>query len=374
MNKFKYNIKSIVISIIIFEIIFFGLFYAFYNSFLDNNEMFRFEHKGWNYLWIILPIIIILFIFNLVWKNRTVNNFASTELIKHLKQPVSNTKTFFKYFFLRNAMAFLIIALLNPQFGKGTQKASQNGIEIFIALDISNSMRALDLDTNRDRLKIAQMSIERLLGKLSGDKIGLILFAGDAFVQLPLTSDYGSAKLFLNSISPDMISNQGTDINNAIEIALSSFNFNNGFNKSIIVISDGEDHEGKAIEIAKKAYKDGVIVNTIGMGTTKGTVIPNYKNGKRVGLKKDKEGNTVISKINTSLLKNIAKNGGGSYIQAKGNILNLTPLLEGIRKIEKSDLGSETFTDYEDHFQWFIGIGLIFIILHFLYNEDKKEK
>ena len=372
-KNYTYKLKPIIIAILAFEIVFWSLFFVVYMLLREQIEAFKLENADWWFLFLIIPLFIIGFIGNLIWRNRAIKKLASEKLVKHLIKPISSTKVFIKFFFLRNVLVFMLIALLNPQFGKGTQKGVSEGIEIMIALDISNSMRALDLDTQRDRLKIAQMSIERLLNNLHGDKVGLVIFAGDAFVQVPLTTDYGSAKLFLNSVNPDMISNQGTAISAAIETAYQSFDLENGINKSIIIISDGEDHEGAAIELAKKAYADNIIINTVGMGTTKGTVIPNYVNGKRSGLKKDENGNTVTTKINVGMLQDLARAGGGTYVQAQGNYVNLDPLLNQIKGIDKTEMESKIFTDYEDQFQWFIGVGLLFLISYFIFPETKSK-
>ena len=307
-----------------------------------------------------------------MWKNKVFKRLADARLLTHLTQSVSSTKTFWKFFFLRNAIVFLIIALANPQYGKGETKAVSEGIEIMIALDISNSMRALDLDPQRDRLKLAKMAIEKVLSNLHGDKVGIVLFAGDAFVQVPLTVDYSLAKMFLSSVRPEMMSNQGTAIGLAIEKCMASFDFENGINKSIIVISDGEDHEYSAIEAAQAALEKNVIISTVGMGKLTGTPIPDYQNGRIVGMKKDFQGNTVTTKLNEQMLKDIAENGGGEYTRAQGSYVNLTGLLESIRKIEKTELESKLYTDYKDQFQWFLGFGLICLICHLLISERRS--
>ncbi|MFK8039379.1 MAG: VWA domain-containing protein [Crocinitomicaceae bacterium] len=373
LSSYNYKIKPILIATMVFELLFWAVFFIILYILNDQVEAFRIENREWWYLFLIIPIILVLFIGGLWWKNKAIKNLANQSLLPHLMPPISSTKVFTKFILFRTSLAFFIIALLNPQFGKGTQKAISEGIEIVVALDISNSMRALDLDENRDRLKIAQMSIDRLINDLHGDKIGIVIFAGEAFIQVPLTSDYGSAKTFLSALSPNMLSNQGTNLSEAIGTSLSAFDLENGINKTIIVISDGEDHEGAAVQMAQEAYSNGIIVNTVGMGTTKGTVIPNYVNGKRVGLKKDAEGNTVTTKINTAMLQEIAQAGGGIYAQAQGNYVNLDPLLTNIKGIEKSEIESKLYTDYEDQFQWFIGLGLILLILFFIFTEKPNK-
>ena len=372
-DNYTYKIKPIAIATLVSELLFWGLFFAVLLVLNNQVEAFRLENRGWWYLFLIIPFLILGFFLSLWWKNKAIKNLAQHSLLPYLIEPISSTKVFFKFIFFRTAIAFFIIALLNPQFGKGTQKAVSEGIEVIVALDISNSMRALDLDEKRDRLKIAKMSIDNLINDLHGDKIGLVIFAGEAFVQVPLTSDYSSAKTFLGAVSPDMLSNQGTNLSDAIQTSFSAFDMENGINKTIIIISDGEDHEGAAIQMAQDVHSKNIIINTVGMGTTMGTVIPDYVNGKRVGLKKDENGNTVTTKINAEMLKEIAAAGGGTYVQAKGNYVNLDPLLESIKGIEKAELESKLYTDYEDQFQWFIGLGLLFIILFFLFSEKPNK-
>lgn len=368
-NNYNYKIKPIVIATLVSELLFWSLFFGAFIVLSNQVDAFRLENRSWWALFFIIPVLIIGFFLSLKWKNKAIKSLAEESLLHYLIEPISSTKVFIKFLFLKTAIAFFIIALLNPQFGKGTQKAVSEGIEIIVALDISNSMRALDLDEKRDRLKIAKMSIDNLINDLHGDKIGLVIFAGEAFVQVPLTSDYGSAKTFLNAVSPDMLSNQGTNLSDAIQTSFSAFDLENGINKSIIIISDGEDHEGTAIQMAQEVHSQNIIINTVGMGTTKGTVIPDYVNGKRVGLKKDENGNTVTTKINAEMLQEIAAAGGGTYVQAQGNYINLDPLIENIKGIEKAEIESKLYTDYEDQFQWFIGVGLILLILFFISSE-----
>jgi Ca-activated chloride channel family protein len=371
-QQHTYNLRVILISILIWEVIFWLTYFGLYFFLIEQVEAFRFE---WDLaLWglFIIPLLVIGYIFLIRWKNKVYKRLADRRLTPYLTQPVSSIKSFWKFFFFRNAMAFLIIALANPQFGKGSTKAVSEGIEIMVALDISNSMYALDLDPKRDRLQVAKMAIEQLLNNLHGDKVGLVLFAGDAFVQLPLTTDYGAAKIFLNSVTPEMMSNQGTAIGEAIDECLYAFDFENGVNKAIIVLSDGEDHEGSAMMEAEKAYSQNVVVSTVGMGTPLGTPIPEYRNGQFVGMKKDQNGNTVTTRLNEDMLRSVANAGGGAYTVAQGTYVNLSGLLDTIRSIDKTEMESKLYTDYKDYFQWFLGLGLICLIIEFFFTEKRS--
>ncbi len=368
----RYNVRTILFSIIIWEVLFWLTFFGLYYYLIEQVEAFRIEHREFLWLLLIIPIYILGYLLRIGWKNKVMKKLADQRLLPYLTLPVSSVKSFWKFFFFRNALAFLILALANPQYGKGSQKAVSEGIEIMIALDISNSMRALDLDPKRDRLRVAKMAIEQLLNELHGDKVGLVLFAGDAFVHLPLTIDYGAAKLFLATVQPEMISNQGTAVGMAIETSMKSFDFDNGVNKSIIIISDGEDHQGNALSQAKSAQEQGVVINTVGMGKPVGTPFPDYKNGRMVGLKKDSQGNTVTTKLNEKMLLDIAKAGGGVYTAAQGAYVDLRGILSSVRGIDKTEMDSKLYTDYKDHFQWFLALGLICLILEILVSEKRS--
>ncbi|OIQ37036.1 MAG: hypothetical protein BM555_01625 [Crocinitomix sp. MedPE-SWsnd] len=320
----------------------------------------------------LIPLVVLGYFVVWKWKNKSLRILANEKLLKYITDPVSTVKSFFKFFFYRNALAFMIFAMANPQYGKGNSSMVAEGIEIMIALDISNSMRALDLDPTRDRLMVAKMSIDRLLGSLHGDKVGIVVFAGDAHLHIPISGDYRALRMFMSSIRPEMMTNQGTDIATAIDKCIQSFDMENGINKAIIVISDGESHEGGAEEMAKAAYDNKIIVSTVGMGTDKETTIPEVKDGKIVGLKKDKNGNTVYTKINEEMLFQIAQAGGGRYTKAEGNYVNLEGLLQSIKDIEKTEMETNLYTDYDDQYHWFLGLGLMMILAEFLFTEKRS--
>ncbi|MBD3636934.1 MAG: VWA domain-containing protein [Crocinitomicaceae bacterium] len=367
----KYNIKHILIAVIIWEVIFWSIGVSLY-YYMSDLENFRFENEYILCGLALIPIVALGYLVVLNWKNKTLSQLASDKLLRYLTAPVSEVKSYFKFFLFRNALAFLILALANPQYGKGRNEMVAEGIEIMIALDISNSMRALDLDPNRDRLTVAKMSIDRFLRSLHGDKVGILVFAGDAFLQVPLTADYRAIKMFLQTISPDMMTNQGTSIGLAIDKCIQSFDMENGVNKAIIVMSDGEDHEGDAEAMARSANEMNIIVNTVGMGTQNETPIPEYKNGEMVGLKEDAYGKTVYTKLNEEMLVNIAQIGGGTYVRAEGNYVNLEGLMEEIRKIEKTEMESSLYSDYEDQFHWFLALGLVLLFIEFFITENRS--
>lgn len=371
MNQNKYDLKSVVLSVIIWEVGFWLLYFSLFYYLQDHVEAFQFERPEFLYFLFLTPLVVLGYFVMIQWKNKKLDVLADPRLLQYLTFPVSNIKSVVKFLLFRNGLVFVIIALANPQYGRGKHKAVAEGIEIMIALDISNSMRALDLDAKMDRLQIAKLSIERLLNTLHGDKVGVVIFAGDAFVQVPLTNDYRAAKLFLNSVRPEMMTNQGTDIGLAIDKCIKAFDMENGVNKAIIIMSDGEDHEIGAEKIAKGALENNIIVNTVGMGSLRETPIPDYQDGKLVGLKKDEDGKTVLTKLNDAMLKSIAVAGGGAYVQAEGTYVNLEGLMTAIRKIEATEMESMTYADFEDQFQWFLGIALFLFFIEFFISEKR---
>jgi Ca-activated chloride channel family protein len=277
-----------------------------------------------------------------------------------------------KFILFSIALTALIIGIANPQIGSKMEEVKREGVDLMIAIDLSNSMLAEDLQPNR--LMRAKQSISKLIDRLQGDRIGLIVFAGEAYVQLPITTDYSAAKLFLSTINTSIVPTQGTAIGKAIELSIKSFDLENDQNKAIIVITDGENHEDDAIEKAKEAEDLGIFVHAIGMGSEDGGPIPiKSRNGRITGYQKDKEGNTVITTLNEDMLKQIAQAGGGSYIRANSTQSGLNALFKEINKMEKKEIGSKVFTDYKDRFQWFIGLAIILLLIETLIKGRKNK-
>jgi len=306
------------------------------------------------------------------WKKRKLRKFGSQAIVKRLMPNVSKTLPIVKFVLYTMAMISLLIGLANLQFGTKLEEVKREGIDLMICLDVSNSMLAEDLSPNR--LERSKRSIYQLIEKLHNDRLGIIVFAGQAYVQLPITTDYSSAKLFLETIDTDIIPTQGTSIGSAIELAMESFDFENGTSKSIIVITDGENHEDDAMNAAIEASDKGVIVNTIGMGSEKGGPIPVYKNGAQIDFRKDNAGNTVVTKLNEPMLKEIAIAGNGSYVRASNAKGGLDKIMSEIDKMEKKEFGSKSFKDYEDRFQIFLIIALFLIVLESFISNRRSTK
>lgn len=296
--------------------------------------------------------------------------FGQREILSVLMPDASNARPLLKYFLLLLALTSIIIGAARPQFGSQLKKVKREGIEIMIALDVSNSMLAEDIEPNR--LERSKRAISQLVDKLTDDKIGLIVFAGEAYTQLPITSDYVSAKLFLNSISTQIVPTQGTAIGAAIDLAAKSFTPQFVGNKVIIVITDGENHEDDALGAAAKAAEEGIVVHTIGLGSPKGALIPDYSNGQK-GYKKDSKGNTIVTKLDEQMLQSIAQAGKGMYIRANNTQMGLNALFNEVNKMQKTELESQVYAEYDEKFQYFIGLGLLLIFLDFIVLERKNR-
>lgn len=348
--------------------------------------MFRFAHPEYLYALFVLPVIFILFLLMNSWKKRARRKLGEDFLIEKLADRHSRTKPVFKLIISLLAYAFIIIACANPQIGTRLEEVKREGVDIIIALDVSNSMKAEDIRPNR--LERSKQAISRLLDGLENDRIGLIVFAGQAYVQLPITSDYAAAKLFLQSIETEIIPTQGTCIGCAIELAETSFTGNDKKFKALIIITDGENHEEDAVDAAKKANEKGIIIHTIGMGSIEGAPIPIFRNGFQTDFQKDRDGKTVITKLETLTLEKIAAEGKGVFIQASNNDDGLNSIFNQINKMEKKSFGTKQFTGFEDRFQYFLAAGLLLLLIEFsitglkskiiqkldLFHEEKKRE
>lgn len=333
--------------------------------------IFRFENSLYLYGLIIIPILVMLFLFALSWRKKALNRLAETNLQEFVLPQISKAKIIWRFIFWCTAICLLIIAIANPQFGTKLEEVKREGIDIMVALDVSNSMKAQDLQPNR--LENAKHSIGRLINNLKDDRIGIIVFAGQSYVQLPITTDYSSAKLFLESIACDMIPTQGTAIGSAIDLAVSSFDPKSQAARAIVIITDGENHEDDAVKAAEAANEKGITVHTIGMGSETGVPLPLISNGNVVGYRKDNEGNTVVSKLNSTLLKEIASAGKGIYVQAGRSQSALSVVMNELNKMDKKEYASKRYTDYEGRFQFFIAGALLLLVSESLLSERKSK-
>lgn len=320
--------------------------------------MIRFADPSYLYLLSLIPLLAIIRIFVARNQRHKIRRLGNVELIRQLIPGVSKWRPFFKFILLEVILTLLIIMLARPQMGTSISHEKRTGIETIIALDVSNSMLAQDVEPSR--LDRSKMMIENLVDNFKDDKVGLIVFAGDAFVQLPITSDYVSAKMFLSDISPAMIATQGTDIARAIDMAMHSFTQQKGIGKAIIVITDGENHEGGAVEAANAARKDGMRVYVLGVGSTKGSPIPIPGSGDYM---KDNSGSTVMSALNEDMCRQIAKAGGGAYIHVDNNVNAQDQLNSELDKLARKETSSVIYSDYDEQFQAFGVIALVLLIV-----------
>lgn len=333
-------------------------------------EIFRFGNI--EYLWglLLIPLLTLFFIWSRISRKQALKKFGQQEILNYLMPYSSKNRPVFKFLLVMLALAFFIVGIARPQFGSKLKTVKREGVELIIALDVSNSMMAEDIQPNR--LERAKRAISRLVDKLTDDKIGLIVFAGDAYTQLPITSDFNSAKLFLNSVNTQIVPKQGTAIGAAIDLARRSFTPNGEANKAIIVITDGENHEDDAISSAKAAVEEGIIVHTIGMGLPSGSPIPVLRNGQTDYLK-DRDGNVVVTKLNEQMLEQISAAGEGIYVRANNAQVGLNALFDEINKMEKQEMESKTFSEYDDQFQWFFAAGLFLLLLEYVILERKNK-
>ncbi len=300
-------------------------------------------------------------------RRRRLRRFGDEALVNELMPSWSRGKLWVRTVLLSLAFFFFVIGLSRPQIGAKLKDHKIKGAEIMIVLDVSNSMLAQDYSP--DRLERAKLAISRITDKLKDDRIGLIVFAGTSFVQLPITSDYVSAKMFLNSISTESIPIQGTAIGDAISTAVRGFSAQSEHSRAIIVITDGENHEDDAVAAAKQAAEDGIKVYTIGVGSADGQPIP--MNGE---LLKDKDGNIVVTRLDEETLRKVASAGGGAYVHAGNDEFGLTPIISDIRKMEDEEYNSVVFEEYNEQFMYFLGIALVFFVLEMLVGDRRARR
>ena len=331
----------------------------------------KFEHPEMLYWLILIPALIIIYILVRLWQDRTFKRFADVKMREYLIPQRSGRRGVFKFIVFLLMVACLILGLANLQSGSKMEEVKREGIDLYIAVDVSNSMNAQDIVPSR--LDRSKQAINKLISDLQGDRIGVIVFADKAFVQLPITTDYGAAKMFLSSVSTNSVASQGTAIGEAINLAVKSF-ADDERSKAIVIISDGEDHEDDAaMEAAREAAKKGVRIYTIGMGLPDGAPIPEYGQGGRMtGYKKDRNGNTIITKLDEDMLRRIAEAGGGMYVRANNSNVGLEKIYDDISKMDKTEIETQVFTDYEDQFQWFVGAAILLLLVLVFVSSGKK--
>jgi len=335
--------------------------------------MIRFANIHFLYLLVLIPLLVIFFLLAFKFKKRAMQQFASLELLEKLARSTSIKKQIVKVLLLVLAIASLIVAIARPQIGTKLEKVKREGLDIVVAVDVSKSMLAEDIKPNR--LEKAKHEISNFIDILEGDRIALVAFAGEAFVQCPLTLDYGAARIFLSIIDTDLIPTRGTAIGNAIKKGIETFNTKSKKNKVMVLITDGEDHTGTAMKYAEQAEKEGIVIYTVGLGSPDGVPIPIYdERGRRVGFKKDENGEVVITKLDEVTLEKIALQTNGKYYRASPGEEELDEIFKKISGMEKQTLESREFTQFEERFQYFLGFALLLLVIEIIITDRKKVK
>ena len=331
--------------------------------------MFQLEEKIWFWTLVIIPVIIVLFLLLQFWKYKIQNTFANKRLLKRLSPNRSIFKAVLKVLILCLAFFCLSIALVNPKIGTKLETVKREGVDIVFAVDVSKSMLAEDIAPNR--LEKSKQLVTQIINNLASDRVGIIAYAASAFPQLPITTDYASAKMFLQGMNTNMLSSQGTAIDEAIKLAKTYFDDEEQTNRVLIIISDGEDHSEEAAIIAEEAHEEGIRIFTIGVGDIKGGPIPEKRNGVVLNYKKDRQGETVITRLNEETLKNIASKANGAYINGK----NTNNVVENIREIlnamDKTEFEAKQFAEFKNQFQWFLGFAVFFLFIDIFLLERK---
>ena len=333
--------------------------------------MFRLDEKIWFWTLLVIPVIVLLFILVQVWKKSAQKKFANSTLLKRLSPNQSLFKSVLKLIVLSAAFLFLSLALVNPKIGTKLETVRSQGVDIVFAVDVSKSMLAEDIAPNR--IEKSKQLVTQIINSLGSDRVGIIAYAGKAFPQLPITTDYAASKMFLQNMNTDMMTSQGTAIREAIELAKTYYDDEEQTNRILVIISDGEDHEGDAASIAEEANEQGIRIFTIGVGNEKGGPIPIKRNGIILNYKKDRNGETVITKLNEDTLKEIAEEANGVYINGSSTNEVVETIKDLLDKMDKKEFESKQIADFKDQFQWFLGFGILFLFIDIFLLERKTE-
>ncbi|MBQ8055269.1 MAG: VWA domain-containing protein [Paludibacteraceae bacterium] len=334
--------------------------------------MFRFANEEYLFLLLIIPILIAIFIYSIYARKKALKKFGEEEIIKSLMPNYSQQRVIIKFVLWLIVVVLLIFAIARPQLVSRIETDNVQGIELIVALDLSNSMLAQDAKyAPFNRLEKAKRELSTLVDNMRENRVGLVVFAGTPYVQLPLTSDGVSAKMFLSSISTDMVPQQGTAIGEALELCVNSFGPDQEISRAIVLLTDGENHEDDAVKIAKKAYEElGITVHVLGIGDPNGVPIP-LKNS--TDFKRDKNGNVIITGLNEDMCKQIAQAGNGIYAHIDNTNTAMRYLLKELEKMSKADMDKKTYSDYDEYYQFLVGFALLFLLIN-VFLLDRKNK
>jgi len=367
------SFQPMVLWVFIAELVFWVFVVAavlFVNEFAPHVELHR---KDFILLLSALPIAAISFLIHLKWKMKAVAALSEEKLAESTFPRLSMGREVWRFIVWRLAIAMIVVGVLGPKVGSKLQEVESQGSDLVIAIDISNSMMAEDL--GMDRMSLAKRTVERVLAKLGSDRVGLVIFAGQAYVQCPLTTDYSALKLFLNTISPDLISIQGTALGEAIDVSVLAFKNSPESSRSILLITDGENHEDDPVAAASRARENGIFVHIIGLATPEGAPIPKYdKSGRKVGFIQGADGSPVVSRLDETVLVATATAGDGSFTRAKKSFVNIAPIINALNSAEKTRTSNVRFTDYDHRFQIFLLFALCLVVLESLIPHTTSRK
>ncbi len=333
--------------------------------------MIRFEHPELFYLYLLVPILVLVFLISRYLRERNLRAFGQESLVRKMSPLLSDKRPYIKFLLVLIAVSSIVMGLANPQTGSRMEEVHIKGADIIIALDVSRSMFAQDMRPNR--LERAKLAVNRLIDRLDQDRIGIVLFAGTAQSQVPLTTDHNAAKMILRTANTNSVPVQGTAIELAIERSLLALQDDKMHNKAIIIISDGESHEDEPLQAARRAAEKGVVIHTIGIGSLKGAPIPIEENGRITGYLRDQEGNTVISRYNEQMLREIAEITGGVFRHGAGADIGLDEILEQIRTLEQETHDTVLFAEYESRYQVFVALALLLLVADLIILERKNK-
>ena len=313
-----------------------------------------------------VPLLIVLFVLVLRWKKDTVRKIGDSGLVSHLIKGFSHRKFLAKFVLSALAVTFIILGMLNLQKPGTMENIDRKGVDVMIALDVSKSMLAEDSKPNR--LEVAKQLVNKLMGQLQNDRIGLILFAGRAYMQMPLTTDHGAARMYVQNAGPEVVPTQGTVISEALRLSNAAFNSKEKKFKAVVLITDGEDHDPASMEVAKQLAENAIMINTVGIGSAEGAPIMDPLTNT---YKKDPEGNTIISRLNEAQLQQLAQTTKGVYVRLTDSDQAVASIIQQLSTIEKTALEDSAFKDFKSYFQWFLGAALLFLLVEFFLPERK---
>ena len=331
--------------------------------------MYELENISWSWLFLLIILIAILFIFDRVWKTKTQKLFFLKPNLERLSPNISSLKPIIKTFIILIGTSMLIIAMVNPKIGTKIETFQRLGVDIVFAVDVSKSMLAEDITPSR--IEKSKQLVSQVINNLGGDRIGIVAYAAKAFPQLPLTTDYSSAKMFLQNMNTDMLSSQGTAIDEAIKLSSTFFDQDQSTERLLFIVSDGEDHNDLSFDMADLAAKNNITIYSIGVGTEKGSPIPIKKNGIVMSYKKDINGEVVITKLNKNYLEKISDKTGGKFIEGSVTDDVINDVIKILEKTEKKEFDTQKFSEFQDQFQWFIFAGLILIVIDIFMRDGK---